>query len=278
MDPTTETVDTTIQTQPETQPAIETPVASPPPAVEPRNVLQIPSDAMKRIKAEERKKGERAARQALDAEARELGYRDHASLVEGAKRARQPKPAPAQPKGEQPSATTSDGSGAPRHSDKHVSKLERDNARLVEEKRRLNQARNREEKARRAAQRQLDAVQAEGELRLVAFKCGIQDVDYAIHLLKQKVRGRSIEELSTFDESKFFGEELRRSHPLLFQAVERPADTAPADGEAHPAAKLPTNGGAGTGTESNVMKMSREQYLAHIAKLGLVDPSAGLPS
>jgi hypothetical protein len=275
MDTDLQTQDPTIQTQPETQLAPEAPAAPPPPVVESRNVLQIPSDAMKRIKAEERKKGERAARQALDAEARELGYRDHASLVEAARRAKQPKPAPAQPRAEQPAANAGEGGGSPRHSDKHVTRLEKDLARLQEEKRRLNQARNREEKARRATQRQLDAAEAEGELRLAAYKCGIQDVDYAIHLLKQKVRGKSVEELSTFDESKFFGEELRRSHPLLFQAVERPADTAPADGEAPPA-KPPANGGSGQ--ESSVMKMSKEQYLAHIGKLGLVDPSAGLPS
>ena len=166
----------------------------------------------------------------------------------------------------------------------YVRRLENQNAKLLEDKTRLNRSVAHEERRRRKLERDLAAKDAESQLRVAAVRAGVQDIDYALHLLKQEVRGKPKEELDKFDENAFFGEVLRKQYPLLYKVQEIPATTGVAGGAA---------AGGGNGADSSAAKiqverskeapkdarkLSREQYLEVLQKHGLRDPSVGMPT
>jgi hypothetical protein len=121
---------------------------------------------------------------------------------------------------------------------------------------------------RKELQRQLDAKEAEMELREAAITRGIKDSDYAIRLLTRSLEGKTEEELAKFDHGKFF-DDLRGTHPYLFGEVVKPATTG--TGAGAPAAPKPADAAAADAQNgrTDATKMTAEEYRAHLAKRGL---------
>ena len=146
---------------------------------------------------------------------------------------------------------------------------------MKETQRRVNRARAGAERQAKQLQRQLDAQQAEADLRLAAVRAGVQDVDYALHLLRKELRGKSPEELAKFDEGRWFSDELRKRAPYVFGERQEPATTGPAAAGA-PKAPPPNAAAAANGASKqvDVKKMSRQEYQEYLRKKGYNDPSA----
>lgn len=90
-----------------------------------------------------------------------------------------------------------------------------------------------EERKRRDLQKQLDAKDAEMQVRESAVAHGVVDVDYAIRLLTRELQGKSEEELKSFDEAAYFGK-LRTDKPYLFGERVTPATTGNGHRDAPP--------------------------------------------
>ena len=171
-----------------------------------------------------------------------------------------------------------------------ISRLTAENQRLLDERRRLNRTRAQEEKRRKAVERERDGLRAEYDLRLAAVTAGVKDVDYAVHLLRQRLKGKTKEELEKFDEGAFFSTELRKSHPYLYDAKDVPADTGanPAElaGKGGDGAPPPPKAGAGAGEAppnqqakpKSAQDMSDKEYKELLKKHGLSNPAAGMPA
>ena len=258
------------------EPPAEPPVQAAPPA---KKTIILPTSAMATIKADELKKGERKAQLAADRQAQELGYRDHSHMIttlQAAKSRKEPAPVAAPlvepaPAGEPPVQTSA----------LQDSRLARENARLAEQAKKLNRLRAQAEREAKRLQKQLDSSAAENELRIAATRAGVQDVDYGVHLLRQKLAGMPVTELNSFDEHTFFATDLRRSHPYLYRVEERPANTGPAGDGTNGGARPPpaTPGGAPPveGATVDVRKMSQKDYEAHLRSRGLTMPTHGMP-
>jgi hypothetical protein len=284
--------------------------ADPGTATEPNGkTITIPTSAMAQLKQKEREKGRLEAFQdynkrlgevaqnygaKLEHLARLHGFASWAEMeavdpedfkrrqgqsrtANGARPEQKPAPKPEERE------TVSDPARTAPDATREMSRLQRENRRLLDEKRRLNRARAHEERQRRKLKRNLAAKDAETSLRIAAAKAGVQDVDYALHLLKNEMAGKKAEELQGFDESKWFSETLRQKHPHLYAAETRPADTAPAPGgnggaAPTPGSKSPAQGDGGGSKRLDARKITREEFQAELRKRGLTDPSAGMPT
>lgn len=235
--------------------------------------ITVPQSSMAQIKARARAQGRREATAAMESKmagfAKFLGFKSLEEMESTDPEEWRKRQASAVAK---PAAAPSTARVKSRGS----SALERENARLLEEKKRLNRLRSVEERKRRSLERELAAKDAESELRVAAIRAGVQDVDYALHLLRREMSSKSPEEISKFDEGVFFGTELRRNHPYLYATEVVPANTgAPTDGnKAPPPPAPPTTESAG----ADAKKLSREEYVAVLKRKGLTDPSVGMPS
>jgi len=127
----------------------------------------------------------------------------------------------------------------------------------------------REAIARKRAVQERDALEAEMDIRLAAVREGIKDEKFAMHLLSEKVKGLSEDEIAKFDEVEFF-RGLRDSNPYLFGEVKKPATTGNGAGNA-PGTPNPgaVNASAAQGSQVDARKMSREEYLKHLQSRGL---------
>lgn len=238
------------------------------------NVLAIPASAMADLKLKERNRGQRELLERLDREAVALGYENHADMVEAIKRAHNPAPPKAQtsPRPQQ-QATAPQSRPSARPAQRGPAQQDPEvRARLLaEERKRLNRRLAQEAAERKKAQRKLQSQEAEYQLKYAATAAGIEDVDYAIHLVRKHIRSIAPEELPRFNASTYFSD-LRKTHPHLFGVQVTPATTAPSS-SAHqvPTAQAPVpNGGP------DAREMTKEQYLGHLKALGLRDPSLGL--
>jgi len=255
-----------------------------------KKIVQMPSDALKRIREKEREKGRKAAQAEMDQKARQFGYRDFASMEAALakKKATQSPTKPGQPpvaaKPAEP--TTEDAAAQPNggRPDRRLTKLERENQRLLEAKRAANRARAHEEKRRRELENELDLTKVEYQLRQTALESGITNRDnigYALHLLRSHIEGKSEKELEGFDEAKYFQETLRKSHPYLFGVETRPANTS--NGNSTPSNGAPPKPGQpappqGETQPVDARKLSQEDFYNRLRKLGLTPPSAGMPT
>lgn len=274
-------------------------------------VLTIPSKAMAEIKAKERERGKQMAMAELEKQAKELGYRSFddmkAAMAAGATRreagttrrteerparttertqerpTRTPERTPA--RDQQPARAQQ--AAAAEHP-RYTKKLEQENARLIEEKKRLNRLRAQAEKREKAAQRELQASQAEVQLRMTAFGVGIQaeaDVDYALNLLRREVQGKTTKQLEALDERKFF-EGLRETRPYLFGVETRPAETGSGPPAQPVIQKPPMPGQKPSGQRQNeaptgrvdALTMSPKELEAHYRKMGITPPNGSYPS
>jgi len=242
-------------------------------------IVTISRESLAKIHVEEREKGRKSALKAANRQAQELGYRDHAHMVQSLQAAKAGKTgttpttsAPATEPPVEPALSATDS--------RDVKKLARENARLAEQHKRVNQARAKAEKEARLLQKKLDAQEAENELRIAATRAGVHDIPYAIHLLRQKLSKATPKELESFNEDAFFSTDLRNSHPYLYGVQTVPANTGPTDaggkGGTLPAPGAPPSGGGST-EKVDVRKMSKEDYEKYLRSKGLSAPSLGMP-
>jgi hypothetical protein len=217
----------------------------------------LSQSAYKRLKDEAREKGRK---EALSSFAKDAGF----TTVEDLQRALTgfKNPAPPNPEAASPAP---EPATPPKSSN---DKWDRERVHLQRQIDDLGRRVKTETEGRRELQRQLDAKEAEMELREAAVMSGIKDPDYAIRLLTRSLESKSEEELAKFDHGKFFGD-LRSSHPYLFGEVVKPATTG--TGAGAPAAPKP-----GEAVVQNVQngkvdatKLSPEEYRALLAKRGL---------
>lgn len=274
----------------------ETPDGSTPPPSVPQNqhpveqrqpkILTIPSNAMSKIKKDERERGKKLALDEANAKARQLGFKDAADLESHALRAKNgarlaARPAartreaapPEEEEQEEGASKPQARAGQQNPHPRLTSRYEKQIAKLTEERKRLNRQVSHEEKKRKAIERELQAKDAESALRMEAIRNGVKDVDYAIELLRRSMSGKTAEELRQFDEGKFFREELRGTHPYLYGVDVVPADTSNAAAGGSPTAQR-REGASGTPQNGAIdaRSMSREDYNKLLRERGLLDP------
>ena len=245
--------------------------AAPPPAAEDgRKVISMRSDAIGKLKAEQRDRGARETRDELEKQARDAGF---ASLDEALKaisdaRARPPAPpvpaaAAPEPPEPTPGSPQQPGESKNAYRFRQQAERERDDAR-----RKLG----RETEARRALQAQLEAKDAEMELRTTAVQSGIQDVDYAMVLLQRHLASLPDAELETFDETKFFAD-LRAKKPYLFGETVVPANngTGVSGAATSPArvAAAAAQAGAFDARKLPAGEVGRQSFMQRLAALGV---------
>jgi hypothetical protein len=229
-------------------------------------VITIPTNAMAKIKQEERERGKRNALKERDAEARTMGFKDYEDLkrfasTKGNSTQAKPQQKPAQAPVQQ---TTSQP--VSRHNDQRIQQLQ-------EDKRKANRARAQEEKRRKQVERQSLEMQAEMELKMIAVRCGVKDVDYAVALLKRQTTAMTKEQLNTFDEDKYFHETLRQTHPYLYGEQVLPADTSATPVQGAPPPAAPTSKEVTKEVTSNGMidakTLTRDEFNKMLVSRGL---------
>lgn len=277
-------------TPPTTDPPASNPPASdasnPPAADPPRNgkVIAIPSAKMASIKREAKERGRREALAALDATAKELGYASHEDMLQKlrANKGRRPAAPPARtaPPPETDEDDTDTTPPAPAPSRRRETRTERELARAQEQRRAANRARAAAEKRAKQLERQREADAAENELRLAAVAAGVQDVDYALTILKRELQDKSADELAKFDEKRYFSETLRKRKPYLYEVQEQPANTSPSADPSRPTAQppaaTPPKAPPAPG-EKDARTMSKADFDQRLRKLGYTPPHLGSP-
>lgn len=131
------------------------------------------------------------------------------------------------------------------------------------------------ERGRKAAEQSRQAIQAEMAIREAAILAGAKDVDYAVTLLRRNIEDKTEEELSSFDEAKFF-EEMREKQPYLFGEVVRPVTTG--TGGKEPPAPRPgvVNQATAQSGQIDAAKMNDKDFREHLRKRGLNVDIAGV--
>lgn len=220
--------------------------AAPPPAQEPApkttprgEVYELTAGAFKVIKSKAEAKGEEKGRQrAMDEFQKQLQEAGFGSLKEAlnAIKAQQAAPAPQQtaPVAVPPAPPAPAPQAAPVPQPQNNGLIEAELRKAQREKERLAK----ELEATRAAQqsaarkaanmaKKIEAMETDQELREVAIKEGVQDVDYAMTILQRNLNEKSEAELRNFNEVDFF-KGLRSTHGYLFGERVEPASTSKA--------------------------------------------------
>lgn len=232
-------------------------VVAPPVIPEPTGdkpkVIEVPHGDFKKIKDEARSKGRTDALSELDAVAKEAGFASMADALKSLKKpANETTPpaatlevTPAMPKPIQPS--------------KDEARLRATEAKNAEEKVRMRKQWRSEQRGRRDLQRQLDAKDAEMELREEMYTFGVKDVDYGLRLLTRELQGKSEEEIGKFDRKAFF-DGIRVAKPYLFGETVAPATTGTGAGGGEGAPGTPPAG------DPAAQKAAGSQFDARTAK------------
>lgn len=228
--------------------AVQQPPGSPTSGAAPagKQVLQIPSDRVKQIKDKARNKGKNEFKRQLDAQAKELGFRDHEDLMAHAKNNRQQQ-GNRQNVASQPNTARTERSGNDRgggqlrvvtnqDGERSVRQLQRQVQRLTQENERLRASRQKESHARGKAEvrvkeleGQIAAIEARTELQMKAMQAGIRDpkhIRFALAELQDHLQGKTDAELTALDELGFL-KDLQKEHPYLFGVQEAPASSTP---------------------------------------------------
>lgn len=250
--------------------------------------------AYKDIREKSRTQGRQAALQEVEAKAKELGFSSaeemyaHAALAKqrnsngggngqrngnqerngnGNGQRRQVQQAQADVDVDAPNAAPSPPpQGASRG---QWARYEREKARWQTEKNTYQRRLQSEAQQRRSLRQELDRTQVEMSLRETAVRKGVQEVDYAVHLLRKEISGKTEAELNSFDEGKWF-DNLRTEKPYLFGELVRPATTGTAGAAAPnpPNARQVTANGV-NGTKVDVRQMSPKEYKEYLKSKGL---------
>jgi hypothetical protein len=241
----------------------ETPVVSTEPAQRGSGNL-IPSKAVGQIRKEAAERGRREVRQALDRDAKALGYRDHADMLEQVRQAK--RGGKRQPEGQQTEGIKPDAA---------AKALQAEVAQLKEREQHLLRQLARSKRIAKRAVRAQRATEAEMTLRVAATKAGVRDVEYAVHKVKSMAAGFSEEQRLAFNEDEYFAKTLKKESPHLYQASSKPAGTTPETETPAPASKTPETVTVEKSKDEVVdaKTMTREQLAAYYKRMGLTDPS-----
>lgn len=254
-----------------------------------RNLI-LPSDALGRIKQEQRDRGKRDALMELDKQAKEFGFESlkdaFASLAEvkrGGQQARQERQ-PSNGRQEQrqqqerQEATGGDAERPTppmnRRDRQAMDRYQREIDRWKRQNELLAKRSRTEERRRRELQHALDAKDAEMALREAAASAGVKDIGYVIHMLRAELEGKDEKEVAAFDEAKYF-EGLRVDKPYLFGEVVRPATTGTGVGGAPPAPKpgqVSQQVAASGKFDANNKDVKRGDFEDRLRKMGLEVP------
>lgn len=243
-------------------------------------VFRLRSQDFRKIKDKARDKGKREALAEIAGKFQAAGFADldeAAKLLARLKNSQTPpterrtQPTMPETKTAKPSQKNQPSkNGQPKRTlSREERQLANERNKFVEEKEKLTRKWRQEERRRRDLQRQLDAKEAEMQLREVAIQTGVKDVDYAIRLLTRELKGKKEEELAAFDEAAFF-KGLRNDRPYLFGEYQAPATTGNAAEEPppQPEAGDVTTAAAGDG-QFDARSASREDYEKRLRQLGL---------
>lgn len=210
------------------------PAAAAPEGAREEGVQQVKHSEWKRIKQEQRARGRREATAELDAKAKSKGFASYEHALQELDRLRAPAPqaAPAAPATVAPTPqqtpTTEEEPEMPKPqtpvNDKNATRDAAERLRLQEERAKERKQWRASERKNRELQQQLDARDAEMHLREELYRSGVTDTDYALRLLTRELEGKTEEEITAFDRSKFY-EGLRTSRPYLFGEKVVPATT-----------------------------------------------------
>jgi len=209
-----------------------------------KNVLHMPTSALSRIKQEQRERGRKEAMAELEAKAKSAGFSSFEDMVayntelrssanKAVKAAKSVASNAAEYDDSDEESATPEKPVAPtnKHDRRAMAQYERDRQQWAIQMEQAKRQRAHEEKKRRELQRQLDANEARSSLEKLAIRRGVQEVDFAMHLLQRELEGKTEKDLSEFDEGTFF-DRLRESRPYLFGEVVRPATTGTGTGSA----------------------------------------------
>lgn len=244
-------------------------------------------------------RGRKAALAELDTQAQSHGFKTHqdmlaatAALLKGGRNGDQGKKgAEKKPGGNeqrQPQQTQTNEERANMGGQNDQRNPNRGDRRWEKQLDRERRGREEERKLRLQAERKLSSAQARAEaletemsLRETAILQGVKDVDYAVELLRRDIKGKTEDELKSYDEVKFFGS-LKERHPYLFGEVTKPVTTGTGgkqpEGDAKKGADAaPPKPGDATkkGAEekqTDANKMSPTEYREHLGKRGLTQP------
>ena len=245
------------------QPPAQTPPANTPPPTEPpaqqgRNVM-IPKAAFDKRVEQAKKSGRTAYQAELDAQAQAKGFANHAAMMSHLDTILKSTAikAPVKPVGQ---ASSSPPPAPPknRNDRQAMAQFEREKAKRQETEHKLLE----EQRRRRKAERARDATEARSNLERIASRCGVKDVDYAIHLYTQACQGKSEEELGKMNEEEFF-KGLRQGHAYIFGETVVPATTGTAGvvpGSHVPPSTAGTSAAAGAAGTIDVTKMNKQEY------------------
>ena len=243
-------------------PLVETPPVETPPAQQGRNVM-IPKAAFDKRVEQAKKSGRTAYQAELDAQAQAKGFANHAAMMSHLDTIlKNPAiKAPVKPVG-QAASSTPPAPPKNRNDRQAMAQFDREKAKWQRDKQQTEQRLLDEQKRRRRAERERDATEARSNLERIASRCGVKDVDYAIHLYTQACQGKSEEELGKMNEEEFF-KGLRHGHAYIFGETVVPATTGTAGvvpGSHVPPSTAGTSAAAGAAGTIDVTKMNKQEY------------------
>jgi len=241
-------------------------------------VQMLTPSAFKKLKDGARTKGRQELMVELNEQAKQHGFESYEAMMLAAAAGRNKPPVGAPQRGAPPPAHSAApvDPGAPppppprgKADRKAWDRYERERKQWAGEKAAFKSAVEKANKRSRSLERERDELAARGQLERIAILNGVKDVDYAISLLRRHVSGMNDEQLQAFDETKFFSETMKASHPYLYGENFVPATTGQPGGSPpapKPGAK-PPNG------VTDVRQMTDEQFKADLRRRGLSVPT-----
>jgi hypothetical protein len=218
------------------------------------------------IKTRQRRIGRRLTLTELNREAVAAGYASFDELKEAAISLK--KSAPAKKPEVMSTAATAPLATTPSQDEARRQRISDKNAREAE---RLARVAAEERKQRVAAQRALREKDAETELRMLAMRSGINDVDYALTMLRRKISGMTKQELAAFDEAAYFSTVLRTEKPFLYAVQDIPVTTSSRESAPDVGSQTRLPGG-----KVDATKLSKDEYERELQKRGIRSPSLGI--
>jgi hypothetical protein len=285
------------------QPPPAPPTGTPPPVDEDDAALgitsdgtvhSVPQEAFAKLKQREREKGREEAQQAhqrwLDEQAKALGFDSFAAFMAATKPPEPPpqaaapppaKPEPEPPKeeppvpkenkpqGQEPAAETPIRPARSGMTDRVRKRFRKERSQHASNMSKMRTRNQRLKGERNSLKGRLIQQQTEMELREIAIKTGVTDLDYAMTLLRRELKGKTAEDLKDFKPKDFF-EGQREPRPYLFSEVKVPATTGTEDGAETPPPQTPAAAAQQTadGAKIDATKMTDEEYKAYLRKRG----------
>jgi hypothetical protein len=209
--------------------------------------LVIPASAMKEIKEKERQKGAKIAQAEAaakaDQDAQALGFTDYADMITKLK-----DPPKTEPKDDTVSETLK-------------AELEQLRAEKAASDARASAAEAERERVRAEAEAEVGRV----KILAAAQKAGVVDPELGIVKLQQAQLGLTPEQLQSFDVTKFFDEDLRKTAPYLYPTTA--TTTAPV-------VQAPAPNSTTTAPQSrSAYELTKDEFHAKLRELGIRSPT-----